>query len=419
MPKASQADNSRPRKSPVLGCLGSLIRITAALITLILLGIWGLDLWYRMTSSSKPLSEHLHDQWADLRYMIWIGQQGGSVIVDSDGTMKDSDGNKIPAKEVDNACLSRSSAAAPPPEAWRSLNAGTVLNQPSGYGVTSLIITPDGKTLISGGKQVELWDLTTKTRIRTLSGQTEFVNAVALSPDGKTIATGDKKGTIALWNLQTGQLQRRLSHGSAVYQLRFKSNGKILFSGGLDNTIKRWNLDTESMNSISTRFPVQYMAITPNEEMVAVGSDAANAAQILFLATGDMVAMPIHGENISAIAFNSTGRILASASGLRGGIRLWDMQHRPYMYQPIKTLKGHEGQPNAIAFSPDDRTLFATADGFGGRNYAVTVWNACTGELIHRFGNQIRGLSIAISKDGKTLVTGGRKGDIQLWQLPK
>lgn len=111
--------------------------------------------------------------------------------------------------------------------------------------------------------------------------------------------------------------------------------------------------------------------------------------------------------------------ILASASGLRGGIRLWDMQSKPYMYQPIKTLKGHEGQPYAIAFSPDDRTLFATADGFGGKNYAVTVWNACTGELVHRFGNQVRGLSIAISKDGKTLVNGGRKGDIQMWQLPK
>lgn len=418
MSKSTQSDNSRPNKSPVLGCLGSLIRIAAALVTLILLGIWGLDLWYRMTSSSKPLSEHLHNQWADLQYMIWISQQGGAVVVDSDGSIKDLDGKKIPSKEVDNACLNRASTSAPPPDAWRSLDAGILLNKQSGYGITSLVIAPDDKTLISAGKQVEFWDLTTRTRLRTLSGQTEFVYAMALSPDGKTIATGDKKGTIALWNFHTGQLQRRLSHGSTVYQLRFKSNGKILLSGGLDNTIKRWNLETESMNSLSTRFSVQKMAITPDEQMVAVGSDQANAVEILFLATGEMVAMPIHGEKVSAIAFNSTGRILASASGLRGGIRLWDMQHRPYMYQPIKTLKGHEGQPSAIAFSPDDRTLFATADGFRGRNYAVTVWNACTGELVHRFGNQVRGLSIAVSKDGKTLVTGGRKGDIQMWRSP-
>lgn len=418
MSKPSQVVNSRRNTSPVLGCLGSLIRIIAALITLILLGIWGLDLWYRMTSSSKPLTEHLHNQWADIQYMIWISQQGGGVVVDSDGTIKDLNGNKLPTKEVDNACLSQGSASAPPPEAWRSLGTGTMLSQPSGYGVTSLVIAPNGNTLISAGKQVVVWDLNQRTRIRTLSGQSEFVNAVALSPDGQTIATGDRKGTIALWNFNTGQLQRSLTHGGLVYQLRFSSDGKTLLSGGLDNTVKRWNLKTGQMNHLSTRFSVQEMTFTPNEQMVAVGSDQSNAVQILFSSTGEQVAMPIHGQGVSAIAFNSTGRILASASGLRGGIRLWDMQHRPYMYQPIKTLQGHEGQPFAIAFSPDDKTLFATADGFNGRNYAVTVWNACTGKLVHRFGDQVRGLSIAVSKDGKTLVTGGRKGDIQLWRLP-
>lgn len=418
MSKPSQAVNSRSNQSPVLGCLGSLVRIVGALITLILLGIWGLDLWYRMTSSSKPLSEHLHNQWADIRYMFWINQQGGAVVVDSDGIVKDLKGNKISAKEVDNACLGRGFASAPSPEAWRSMSAGTLLKQPTGYGLTSLIITPDGKTLISAGKQVELWSLTTRSRIRTLSEQTEFVYAIALSPDGKTIATGDQKGTIALWNFNTGQLQRSLAHGDKVYQLRFSSDGKTLFSGGLDQTIKRWNLQTGQMNRFDTRFSVQQMAFTPNEQMVAVGSDQSNAVDIFFSSTGTQVAMPIHGENVDAIAFNSTGRILASASGSRKGIRLWDMEDRPYLYQPIKTLRGHQGQPSAIAFSPDDRTFFATADGFGGRNYAVTVWDACTGKLVHRFGDQVRGSSIAVSKDGKTLVTGGRKGDIQLWQLP-
>ncbi|MDX2240628.1 MAG: WD40 repeat domain-containing protein [Leptolyngbyaceae cyanobacterium bins.302] len=418
MAKPKQSASSRPRRSPILGCFGSFIRITAALITLILLGIWGLDLWYRITSSSKPLSEHLHNQWAEIRHMIWISQQQRGVVIDSDGAIRDLDGNLIPARESANACLDRASRSAPPPEAWRSQDAGTVLTQPSGYGITSLVITPDGNTLISGGKSVRILDLSKRIRLRTLDRQTEFVYAVALDPAGQTIATGDEKGTISLWDFKTGKLQRSLSHGSLVYQLAFSSNGKFLISGGLDHTIKRWSLQTGQMNRLSTRFSAQKLAITPDDQMVAVGSDQANAVQVMFLATGEQVAMPIHGWNVDAIAFNSTGRILASASGMQGGIRLWDMQTRPYMYQPIKTLRGHQGQPFAIAFSPDDKTLFATADGSGGRNYAVTAWNACTGELVHRFGEQVRGLSIAISKDGKTLVTGGRKGDIQLWRLP-
>lgn len=418
MPKTNQRNPPRPKQPQLLGCFASLLRISTALVTLILLSIWGLDLWYRMTTSSKPLTEHLHNQWANIRYLFWISQQGGSVVVESDGMVRDGDGKLIPAKEVGNACLDRPSGSAPPPEAWRALDAGTWLNRQTGFGVSSLIITPDGNTLISGGKQVEIWDLTKRIRRRTLTPQTQFVHAVALSPDGQTIATGDQKGTIALWSSNTGQLQHQLSHGDLVYQLAFSPDGKTLFSGGSDNTIKRWNLETGHMIRFSTRFSVQHMVMTPDQQIVAVGSDQSNALQLLSLPTGEDVAMPIHGENVDAIAFNSTGRILASASGMPHGIRLWDMQDRPYLYQPIKTLQGHRGQPFAITFSPDDRTMFATADGSDGRNYAVTVWNACTGELVHRFGDQVRGLSIAISKDGKTLVTGGRKGDIQLWRLP-
>jgi len=418
MAKLNQSSQPRPSQSPVLGCLASLARITAALVTLILLGIWGLDLWYRVTSSSKPLSEHLHNQWADIRALVGTSQQSGAVVIEPNGTVRNLNGKVIPIQEVDNACLDRAAAAAPPPEAWRSLGAGTRLKRQTGFGVTSLVITPDGNTLISGGKQVEIWNLSKQIRVRTLNSGTEFIHAIALSADGKTIATGDKRGRIALWNINTGQLQRQLSHGNLVYQLAFSANGKFLSSGGLDNTIKRWNLETGDMRSFSTRFSVQDMAVTPDEQIVAVGSDQANAVQILSLTTSELIAMPIHGENVDAIAFNSTGRILASASSMPSGIRLWDMHQKPHLYQPIKTLKGHRGQPFAIAFSPDDKTLFATADGSGGRNYAVTVWNACTGQLVHRFGDQVRGLSIAVSQDGKTLVTGGRKGDIQLWRLP-
>nr|WP_242032799.1 hypothetical protein [Oscillatoria sp. FACHB-1406] len=124
----------------------------------------------------------------------------------------------------------------------------------------------------------------------------------------------------------------------------------------------------------------------------------------------------IHGNQVDAIALSPSGRILASGSGSPQGIRLWDLQRKP-VREPIKTLKGHNGQPFAIAFSPDGKTLFATGDGSGGRNYAVTVWNACSGELVHRFGEQVRGSALAVSRDGKTLVAGDRKGNLQLWNL--
>jgi WD40 repeat protein len=49
-------------------------------------------------------------------------------------------------------------------------------------------IAPDGKTAISASwdKTLKIWDTETGTEVRTLTGHTNSVNAVAIAPDGKT-----------------------------------------------------------------------------------------------------------------------------------------------------------------------------------------------------------------------------------------
>ncbi len=412
-------DRSRSGNYSLGGCLFSLMRVSFLVFILAILGFLGFDLWYRTTLKTKPLVENLRDQWTEIGEIF--GDPRKTVTITQDGKVTEN-GKVVPLKEVANACLGNISAPAPPPEAWRSIGKGILLTQGVAT-ITSLVILPDGKTLISGGRQLQVWDLDTRKLIRTLNnyqGKEDFINALALSPDGQTLASGDEKGRIILWNWKTGQIQKILSH-EGVYQLAFGSNGTLLFSGSLrGSNIKQWRVQTgQALNTITSQVPVQKMAISPDGQTIAVASQSANAVEILRLSTGERVDLLIAGGQPEAIAFTPHGRILASASGGEQGIRLWNMiEGQPFRKLPIKVLKGHQGQPYAIAFSPDAKTLFATADGAEGKDYALTVWNACTGELIHRFGSQIRGHSMAISPDGKTIITGGRKGDIQMWRLP-
>ncbi len=416
-PNAPQSTNIAQKSRYSLGgCVFSLIRISFSVLILAILGFLSFDLWYRTTLKSKTLEENLKDQWTEIGSILF----SQPITLTEDGTVL-RDGKVVPLKEVDNACLGTSSVAAPPPEAWSSAGQGIVLKPQTGYGITSLVMTADGKTLISGGKQLEVWDLTTRKLVRTFSGHTGFVYAVALSPDGQTLASGDDQGKIILWNWQTGQAQKTLEANQGIFQLAFVSQGKILLSGSLlDKTIKYWQVQTgQVINTAVSRIPVQKMVISPDEQFIAVAAQSSNSVLILRLLTGELVDLLIAGGQIESIAFTPDGKILASASGSPQGIRLWNMSEgQSFRKLPIKVLQGHQGQPYAISFSPDAKTLFATADGAEGKNYAVTVWNACTGGLIHRFGSQIQGASIAISADGKTLVTGGRKGDIQVWRLP-
>ncbi|MGH1395669.1 MAG: WD40 repeat domain-containing protein, partial [Trichormus sp.] len=113
--------------------------------------------------------------------------------------------------------------------------------------VTSIAISPDGKTLASVSEfgTITLWNLATGEQIRTLAGHSGDVDSVAISPDGKILVSGgiwDK--TIKLWNLTTGEEIRTLTeHSEGVTSVAISPDGKTLVSGSRDKTIKIWRLE--------------------------------------------------------------------------------------------------------------------------------------------------------------------------------
>ena len=63
----------------------------------------------------------------------------------------------------------------------------------------------------SGDKTVRLWDAATGKELKTLSGHTAEVSALAYSPDGKVIASGSRDKTVRLWDAATGKELKTLS----------------------------------------------------------------------------------------------------------------------------------------------------------------------------------------------------------------
>src|SRR5207248_363831 len=66
----------------------------------------------------------------------------------------------------------------------------------------SLAFAPDNRTLALGlRRDVQLWDVADKKRVRTLAGHTNWVLSVSFAPDGKTLASGSSDKTAKLWPL--------------------------------------------------------------------------------------------------------------------------------------------------------------------------------------------------------------------------
>jgi WD40 repeat protein len=76
-------------------------------------------------------------------------------------------------------------------------------------GVTYVGIAPDGKTVVSCGrdKNVRLWSAEGQA-LHTLSGHSDEVAMAAFSPDGKTLASVSKDQSAILWEVASGKRLR-------------------------------------------------------------------------------------------------------------------------------------------------------------------------------------------------------------------
>lgn len=109
-----------------------------------------------------------------------------------------------------------------------------------------------------------------------------------------------------------------------------------------------------------------------------------------------------HGNALSA-----TELILASTSGT--AIKLWDVQTG----QTIRVLTGHLDFVSCLAISPDGRILIS-----GSADKSIRLWDVQTGQRIGTIAlHTDTVLSLALSPDGRILASGSLYDPIKLWDL--
>jgi WD40 repeat protein len=76
-----------------------------------------------------------------------------------------------------------------------------------------------------------------------LTGHADRVLCTTFSPDGSILASGSGDGTVMLYDVVSGTLQRTLSeHKKYVNAISFSPDGVILASGSTDGTVKLWRI---------------------------------------------------------------------------------------------------------------------------------------------------------------------------------
>ena len=272
--------------------------------------------------------------------------------------------------------------------------------------VQFIAYSPDGKIIatVSGGG-VQLWQVTTGQRIKTLINNTVGVKCVAFSADGKTIATGCLDSTVRLWDTHTGKNIKTLTgYLSRWGPIKYSLDGKtIAITEGLE--VNLWNVNTgKHLKTLKGHEGlITSVAFSPDEDTLVTGS-TDGTARLWNAHTGENIKVLVEDEEtIDTVVYSRNGKTLAAHSK-HNTVWLWNA----HTGENIKTLEGESSAFRHFTYSPDGQILATNCSGKPG----VHLWDTTTGKKI----KTLLGIawSVVFSPGGKTIATYTDKM-VQLW----
>jgi WD40 repeat protein len=337
---------------------------------------------------------------------------------------------------------------------WDPANGKELFQEFAGHqkSVSAVAVSPNGKIVASAGENIRLWETTTGKPIRQLSASAV---TVAFSPDGKTLASGG--GTsVRLWDVDTGKPLNKFDGPRLLRSVVFASE-KLLISGDEQATIRWWDLDKgKEIRQVDNQALAESLSLAVSPD----GKNLACAGAWNHFAIGNIV-LDLQGrlkvkshegyyvmmwdvekgqevrkfagllDNIKAVAFSPDGKTLA-ATARDGHIILWDADTgkdrlhilaHPVAKSPGASPSGYVGSAfaatPALCFAPDGKTLYSA-----GPDKTLRAWDTATAKEHGRFQADSSFSALVLTLDGSALISASGDSTVLVWDpkaasLPK
>jgi WD40 repeat protein len=298
--------------------------------------------------------------------------------------------------------------------------------------IYAVAFSPDTKRVVTGSDDhsLRLWRVASGELIAKLQGHSDKVRSVAISPIDGTITSGSWDHTIRLWDGVTGQFIKTLANqGTVVGSLSFSPDGGYLVSGvGLaPYHCHVWSYPSgkEIVTYKQHDNVVIATAISPDGRWVATGGGNNQEIHIWNRRDGTLKQrLRGVGASIWAVGFSRDGKYMAwGKTGIQQYNQAGKLEHRlrlPSSDNPLGTPKQIKPNQNYLRakYKWQDWTLSHRKGGDYGLNAILDIKNqnrtvasikrGSTDGYDHR--------SYTFTPNGQTIISGGMNGVLTAYQ---
>lgn len=327
-------------------------------------------------------------------------------------------------------------------------------------GIRSLSIdSSSDRLLVSTTASASIWDLESRRRVAFLGAANWKGRAEFLDSENRVALAGDD-ALLHIWRVREGGWESRLrnvkgelyyphflGHEAEISCLAVHPSSERIFTGGADGTVRVWSYHPhKAVTAVAFHGDWPFEA---RGELLALSRDGTRAIAL----SGLEYYAVVYEDRISVQAFDPTCGVLLEPPRIVSGrspmaidldlTRAFVARSNPEFLQALQawsehpreepdgdfypglveiydvatwtkldTLSGHKGAVNAIAVSPDSRTV-AT-----GSIDSVRVWNAETGRMLETLDCHEGAVhSLAFSPDGSRLASGAADQTVKITTL--
>ncbi|MCP4591867.1 MAG: hypothetical protein GY842_14115 [bacterium] len=283
--------------------------------------------------------------------------------------------------------------------------------------VIAVAVTPDGRRAVSASADhtLKVWDLESGEELRTLTGHTFRVWAVAVTPDGRRAVSASYGKILKVWDLESGaELCTLTGHTSNVRAVAVTPDGRRAVSASDDNTLKVWDLESgEELCTLTGHTNrIWAVAVTPDGRRV-VSAAYDRTLKVWDLESGaELCTLTGHTSGVRAVAVTPDGQQAISASRDKT-LKVWDLEDG----KELRTLTGHTSSVNAVAVTSDGRRAISASS-----DKTLKVWNLESEEDISTAAGTLTGhtdsiRAVAVTPDGRQAVSASYDKTLKVWDL--